>query len=341
MTWVRLDDHFDEHQKLVEVGPLGLALWTVGLAYCNRNLTDGVIPWAAARKLLSWDFLGVPEEGGRRRRYAISTTTGMVGEDVESDFVINLLVSTGLWEVLDDGGYYVHDYDQYQPSKAEVLAEREKTRERQQRFRSGKRNGVTNAVSNAGGHGVSNGHVTLPPVPVPDPVPDLSVSVPPTPHRTGLTPEQEQVRVYLHGEARDKLLGGSNAPDIDWCEDLIRRGLRVSDVDVAIQASLPAKGLAYCRAVMMRLVEERENGVDHDQLARDRAAAAARESHAGASRSRGVARNGAGGGSFDEFGVAPPHAIGTADLGGDAAEGAGARAPISLAERARTGGGAG
>lgn len=176
-----------------------------------------------------------------------------------------------------------------------------------------------------------------------DPDPDLGsgiISVPPTPHRTGLTPEQEQVRVYLHATARDFLLGGVSAPDISWCVDLIERGATESDADFAVQASL-GKGLHYARAVLERRVVERENGVDHDQLARDRAAAAARQSHAGAPRSRGVARNGAGGGSFDEFGVAPPHAIGAADLGGDAAEGAGARAPISLAERARTGGGAG
>lgn len=351
MTWVRLDDHFDENKKLAAVGPLGIALWTVGLAYCNRNLTDGVIPWSVARRLLAWDFLGAAEEDGMRRRYSIAMTSGMVGDNVDSDFVIELLVAAGLWEELDNGaGYYVHDYDEYQPSKEEVLAEREKTRERQQRFRSGKRNGVTNAggngVTNAGGNVVSNGHVTLPPVPVPVPdpvpvpVPDLSVSVPPPPHRTGLTPEQELLRIKLHGLARDQLLGGMSAPDLYWCEDLIRRGLTETDAEYAVQQSL-GKGLKYARTVAERRVVEREAGVDHDQLARDRAESAARESHSGSSRARGVARDGAGGGSADEWGDLPPNAIRAADHGGDAAEGAGARAPISLAERARTGGGAG
>ena len=31
MPWVRLDDHFDEHPKLAEAGPLGLALWVAGM----------------------------------------------------------------------------------------------------------------------------------------------------------------------------------------------------------------------------------------------------------------------------------------------------------------------
>jgi len=119
MTWVRLDDHFDEHPKMARVGPLGIALWTVGLAYCNRNLTDGFIPWAVAQHLLNWEFLGKPDANGRRKRYSIDVSCGMMGEDVDSAFVIDLLVDAGLWEVRDEG-YYIHDYPDYQPLKAEI-----------------------------------------------------------------------------------------------------------------------------------------------------------------------------------------------------------------------------
>ena len=106
MAWVRLDDHFDQHPKIAEVGPLGIALWAAGLAYCNRNRTDGFIPWGTARSLLTWQFLGENDASGQdrgRKHYRISIVSGMVGDDVDSDFVIGLLLDGGLWEELDGG----------------------------------------------------------------------------------------------------------------------------------------------------------------------------------------------------------------------------------------------
>lgn len=44
MTWVRLDDEFGEHPKIAALSDSALALFVTGLAYCNRNLTDGFIP---------------------------------------------------------------------------------------------------------------------------------------------------------------------------------------------------------------------------------------------------------------------------------------------------------
>lgn len=125
MVWVRLDDHFDENPKIAAVGPLGLALWTVGLAYCNRNLTDGFIPFNVANGLLSWEYLDPQDGTGRRKRWRVSVSSGMVGDDVSSERVIDLLVYAGLWEWDDErGGYYIHDYDHFQPTKADVEAER-------------------------------------------------------------------------------------------------------------------------------------------------------------------------------------------------------------------------
>lgn len=249
-----------------------------------------------------------------------------------SDIVAALVEARFLDE--QDDGLWLHDWPEY---AGRLIRQREMAKDRARRARAANPHGE-GTLPEPYAHGARSVREQFAPT-VPNRT-EPSLSVPPTPHRTGLTPEQENVRALLHATARDFLLGGVNAPDSAWCVDLIERGATESDADFAVQQSL-GKGLKYARAVLERRVEERENGVDHDQLARDRAAAAARESHAGASRSRGVARNGAGGGSFDEFGVAPPHAIGAADLGGDAAEGAGARAPISLAARARTGGGAG
>jgi hypothetical protein len=124
MVWVRIDDHFDEHPKFAKAGPLGMALWLAGLAYCNRTLTDGFIPWSVARALIAWEFLDpAAAKDGRRKRYRIAMTCGVVGDDVTSEFVIELLLVAGLW-VEVDGGYRVHDYDQYQHTRERIEEER-------------------------------------------------------------------------------------------------------------------------------------------------------------------------------------------------------------------------
>lgn len=167
MTWVRLDDEFPEHPKVVAVGPLGLALQVAGLAYCNRNLTDGFIPKAQARRLLDWhsptiDFraewaigISMPDEG---------ESFAGPGYDVDSRYVIDLLLTVGLWEEVP-GGYRIHDYEEFQPLREVVEREREMTRERVKRHRERQRNGVTPEVSN----GEGNGGETDAPYPSPNP----------------------------------------------------------------------------------------------------------------------------------------------------------------------------
>ena len=122
MPWVRVDDSYADHPKMLAVGPLGQALWLAGLAYCNRNLTDGFIPYSAAGRLVSWEMLRKVHDAGETV-WTIGIATGMHGEDVTSKMVIGFLLDAVLWEQCD-GGYRVHDYGVYQPSKAEVEADR-------------------------------------------------------------------------------------------------------------------------------------------------------------------------------------------------------------------------
>ena len=124
MPWVRIDDHFNEHPKHARVGPLAWGVWLAGLAYCNRNLTDGFIPRSVAMTLACFEV--VDAEG---RVWKLARTSGMVGEDVDMGWVIQLLVDAGLWEEVP-GGYRVHDYHDYQPSREEVEAERAIARRR-------------------------------------------------------------------------------------------------------------------------------------------------------------------------------------------------------------------
>lgn len=150
VAWVRLDDHIDENPKIQKASPLGFALFVAGLAYCNRNMTDGFIPWSAARGLLSWQFL----DGDFVKTIAV--TCGLRGDDVVSDMVIALLLQAGLWEQ-SEGGYRVHDYEKYQPSREEILKQRARKAKNVADFR----NRVCNRVTNR--------------APDPDPVRDRSV----------------------------------------------------------------------------------------------------------------------------------------------------------------------
>lgn len=156
MAWVKIDDGFSEHPKLLQAGPLAMAMQIAALCYCNRNLTDGFVPRAAAARLLDLTGIGM-------RMWNNGSFGG--GEDATWELVVEDLVSAGVWDVVP-GGWRIHDYLEYQPSKASVLEEREKTRQRVNRWR--ERNAVTNGVGNAECNGVSN--AAPDPVPDPDPV---------------------------------------------------------------------------------------------------------------------------------------------------------------------------
>lgn len=108
MAWVKLDDQFPDHPKVVEAGPTAAWLYICGLSYSARYLTDGFIP------------------SGQVRRLA----------DIRSaDAVAVQLERVGLWESVD-GGYLIHDYHLYQPSADQVKREREEAKERMGRRRS-------------------------------------------------------------------------------------------------------------------------------------------------------------------------------------------------------------
>lgn len=115
MSWVKLDDGFAEHPKVIAAGPLAGWVHVCGLCYCNRNLTDGYVPRAIARRLADFEHVGL-ETGG---------VPGMVavGVDVDCELLVEILVEVGMWEEVE-GGYVIHDYLDYNPSKEDVLAKR-------------------------------------------------------------------------------------------------------------------------------------------------------------------------------------------------------------------------
>ena len=174
MAWVKIDDHFDEHPKLAEVGPVGWGVWLAGLAYANRNLTDGFIPFSVAESI-GGRWRVYIRDGQGCRVWRITRSSGHVGEDVDAEWVATLLVEAGLWEEAD-GGYQIHDYLDYQPSKEEVVrvrALRSEAGARGGKAKGGKAGGrVKQSAKQSAGNLLSKTQAKSYPVPVPVPVPE-------------------------------------------------------------------------------------------------------------------------------------------------------------------------
>jgi len=158
--WARLDDAILDNPKIIAAGPLGFALHVAAITWCARNLTDGFIPKRRVSQLLDLSSLRMSEATLGRVRHGLST--GDVAED---------LARIGLWH--DHGtSWELHDYLDYNPSKAEVLAARERERAKKER----RRQPVDNVPRGIPGEspGESRGNPPHPvPVPVPEPKEDL------------------------------------------------------------------------------------------------------------------------------------------------------------------------
>lgn len=119
MAWVRIDDSFSDHPKVEAAGGDAAWLYVCMLCYCNRHLTDGFVP---VEKL--------PRLSDRSRPAALAAR----------------LAEVGLVDAVD-GGWRVHDYHDYQPSRESVVAERDQAKERMRRVRK-ERSGSANVRPN-------------------------------------------------------------------------------------------------------------------------------------------------------------------------------------------------
>ena len=184
MAWVRIDDQFTDHPKAADAGPLGIAMQVAALCYANRHLTDGFISHKVAARLL--DFTGIAIELPCTHDPDDSHVSGM---RVQWLSICDSLVDAGLWEVVE-GGWQIHDYLEYNPSRADTLAKRAADLERK---RTPKRPEETSARIPRGIQTDSKRPVPDPvpvPRPVPDPLPEegLTPPIPPTPLRPVAAP---------------------------------------------------------------------------------------------------------------------------------------------------------
>ena len=119
VSWVKIDDQYPLHPKVMQAGESALALDVCGWCYSARYLTDGFIPEEAINAL-------GPIKQPRR--------------------AAQKLVSVGRWRRDDDAnGWWIHDYLEYNPTRESVLEERAAARARMAGLRSNK-NGSSREV---------------------------------------------------------------------------------------------------------------------------------------------------------------------------------------------------
>ncbi|TQN27492.1 hypothetical protein FHX37_4212 [Haloactinospora alba] len=196
MAWVRLSDDFYDHPKFDQAGALGIALFSAGLAWCNRNLTDGFIPKKTALRLL--DFEDVVDAMRNADRNGVTNSVSN-GEDNDAlalamaRTAVRKLVEAGLWEEID-GGYQVHDYLDYQASREQVEAGRKDAAARQKAWRERRKAENRNADRNGVTNGESNGTVTGAPNPNPNGVPSEHPPLSSPPEPSGRSNTSESAR---------------------------------------------------------------------------------------------------------------------------------------------------
>jgi hypothetical protein len=119
MPWFRLEDSFHSHPKVIAVGNEAAGLYVRCGTYAAQHLTDGFIPAEVALLYGSRELAAV-------------------------------LVATRLWHRAR-GGWTIHDYLDYNPSREAVENDRKGKAERQRRWREARGRRVTNAATNASG----------------------------------------------------------------------------------------------------------------------------------------------------------------------------------------------
>lgn len=175
MAWVKLDDGFFRHHKAVQAGrdarDLALASW----CFSSASLSDGFIPEAALRQLAADAGVGQPKKLAER------------------------LVDVGLWEHTQ-GGYRIHDYLDFNPSRERVLATRQARADAASKGRAKSQQNGSNAPAN--GEQIAAHRDT---VPSHDPSRPLGASSPP--ERLTEETDSEEGRTPAPPAARERSSG--------------------------------------------------------------------------------------------------------------------------------------
>lgn len=134
MVWARLDDAILDNPKISRAGIFGFALHVAAITWCNRNLTDGFVPYSRAASLLDLSAVNFDTANPCAVAGGPASMSGDTGLDPH--VVADHLVAVGLWTFDDDAhGYWLHDFLTYNPSRESVLGKRQKESARAQSSR--------------------------------------------------------------------------------------------------------------------------------------------------------------------------------------------------------------
>lgn len=122
MPWVRIDENAMDHPKFLAISDGAWRLWCEGQAYCQKHLTNGRIEKAALKGFRYYS----------PSRLRLLTATSIADK-------------APLWHQAPDGSVTVHDYLDWNDSRADVLSAREEGRERKRRWMD-RQNAEKNAV---------------------------------------------------------------------------------------------------------------------------------------------------------------------------------------------------
>ena len=146
MAWFKADDRIMEHHKFITARAKGghsvIGVWFHAGTWANGQMTDGFIPE-------SWALLNNAENEAQ------------------------ILVEVGLWVEDSRGGWQMHDYSDYQPSRADLEAKS------QQKRTAGQAGGKHSASKRQAERkqNASERQADSKPVPVPEPEPQPSTKV--------------------------------------------------------------------------------------------------------------------------------------------------------------------
>lgn len=108
MAWIKIDDSFPDHPKVIGLSDLAFRLHIRGLCYSGKYLTDGFVPYQAVN--------------------------GMLNDEQHTRKPSDELEDVGLW-IRVEKGFQIHDYLAHQTSKEQVENKRKALRDRAKRYR--------------------------------------------------------------------------------------------------------------------------------------------------------------------------------------------------------------
>jgi len=169
VSWLRFDDAFFDHPKIAGLDDRAFRWFMWSLGHCSRYLTDGFVALGVIRGC------------------------SLVTRKYTAERALRVICGAGLWEEVE-GGIQIHDYLDFNPTRASVLKKRQQATERKRRSR---------ANQKPSRHGVTNRGrvtpVTAPPTPSPKKGEEGGAlwGAPPSPETTCVTCERDGLELSL------------------------------------------------------------------------------------------------------------------------------------------------